>query len=107
MLTLITALAVDPASTKVACYAERLEDFATITNIITLSEESTQSYVFVLDTETGLAVSGLMKMVHSDKVQFGSAGFLLNNDGNVFMAKKYHKGSTEDHKAMLVSYNSI
>ena len=50
----VTALAVDPAGLKVACHGYNAAE----------ADGSKVGYIFVLDTETGATVSGLMKMTH-------------------------------------------
>ena len=75
MLTTITALSVDPAGIKLACHGYSNTD-----------ENSTKGYLFVLDTTTGTIVSGLMEMTHDAAFAVKSAGFLLRDDGPLFLA---------------------
>lgn len=56
-LTTVTALAIDPANSKIACHAA--------SGSVNLQPESTVGYIFVLDLLSGVAVSGLMKMTHT------------------------------------------
>ena len=84
----MTALALDPAETKLACYG------------YSTAERSSNKvgYIFVLDAETGTPVSGLMKMSHSREFTASSSGILLNDDGHVFMTKSTLKyGSESDY----------
>ena len=65
-------------------------------------------YIFVLDTATGTVVSGLMKMTHTPQDFVArSAGFLLNNDGRVFMTRNVLKLNSEWAYPQFLSYDSV
>ena len=75
-LTTVTALAIDPQGMKIACYGYS----ATDTN-------SAIGYLFVLDTNSGAILSGLMKL-DNNNVAFSvqSSSMIYQNDGRVYMA---------------------
>ena len=78
-LNTITALAVSPDDTKLACHGWRSKQ-DNIDNWI--------GYVFMLRTDTGASASGLIKMTHHSNRTFhvNSAGFLLYDSGILMMA---------------------
>ena len=91
----MTALAVDPAGLKVACHGTRE------------SYSNQVGYIFVLDAETGATVSGMMKMTHTRSVDVRSAGFILNNDGNVYLTKSSLTSDSLEDRAQFIGYNSL
>jgi len=78
-LNTISALAVSPDNTKLACHGWRSKQ-DNIDNVV--------GYVFMLRTDTGASASGLIKMTHPNGSPFhvNSAGFLLYDSGIVMMA---------------------
>ena len=94
----VTALAVDPAGLKVACHGYSAAEHS----------NSMVGYIFVLDTSTGSVDSGLMKMTHAPQDFVArSAGFLLNNDGRVFMTRNVLGLGSEKDFPQLLSYDSV
>ena len=84
-LNTITALALDPNGTKVACHGfeSRLVDI-----------DNTVGFIFILDAETGALASGLMTIEHDGAYTVSSSGFLLDNDMSVHMAFNARGSST-------------
>ena len=88
----ITALAVDDAGTKLACYgydSPLVDDNAFI------------GFIFVLNPSTGSTASGLMKITMATThggYRVTSPGFLVESDGGVYMAfnNLYNSGSTTE-----------
>ena len=78
-LTTVTALALDPDATKVACYGED-----TYSNDL----DANAGFIFVLDAETGISASDIMKLEHSDApYDVKSAGLVQRNSGMVYWAE--------------------
>ena len=76
----ITALAVDDAGTKLACYGYESP---------LIDDASDTGFIFVLNPSTGSTASGLMKITmtfEGEGYRVTSAGFLVDSDGGVFMA---------------------
>lgn len=96
-LNIVTAIAVDPAGTKVACYGYSSAD---------LLADSTDGYIFVLDASTGMLVSGLMKMSHQQVFMARGPGFMLKNDGTVLMTTSAMDAGTVDD-LHLIGYDSV
>lgn len=85
VLNTITALAIDPAGTKLVCHgAEQDGDMTT-----RYTSNKKQGYLFVLDVASGEIVSGLMEMVHDLEYTVNSAGMLLYDNGMVYFAEDY------------------
>ena len=88
ILNTITALAVSPDNTKLACHGWRSKDD---------SVNHTTGYLFLLSTETGKSISGLMRMNHTQSYTVKSAGFLLTDSGIAIMSfnlKGNYNGNT-------------
>ena len=76
-LNTISALAVSPDDTKLACHGWRskLDDV-----------NNTIGYVFLLRTDSGMTASKLLKMTHDQSYHVSSSGFLLHDSDIAMMA---------------------
>ena len=78
-MTTITALAIDPQAEKLACYGED-----TYRNDL----DAMQGFIFVLDPSTGIAISELMSITHTDApYDVKSAGLVIRESGIVYWAE--------------------
>ena len=71
----ITALAIDDAGTKLACYGY---------DSLLVNDNSDLGFLFVLDPSTGSTASGLMRLDVYDGSRVTSPGFLIESDGAVY-----------------------
>lgn len=76
-LNTITALAVSPDDTKLACHGWRSKHDSIYHRV---------GYVFLLRTDTGATASKLLRMTHNSSYHVSSAGFDLLNSGVATMA---------------------
>ena len=96
-LKYVTALAVDPAGLKVACHGYSGAEL----------NGSQIGYVFVLDAGTGTVVSSLMKMTHKKAFVANSAGFMLNNDGRVYLTQNVLTAGSDFDIPQLICFDSV
>lgn len=82
----ITALSINPAGTKLACYGWE-------NPLVNLG--ATDGFIFILDPGSGATASGMMKLTFSTPgYQVKSHGFKITADGSVFMAFNHLSTST-------------
>ena len=95
-LNTVTALAVDPNGTKVACHGFESR-LVNIDNFV--------GFLFILDAATGALSSGLMVLEHDGAYTVTSAGFLLDNDLTVHIAFD-HQGTNVFSKEQPMRWGS-
>lgn len=103
-------MAISPDLSGIACYAAHADDIVTISasNDISLNHASQQGYVFVLDTNTGEATSGLMKISHGENFHATNRGFIMLNDRQVLMAISYEQQDLSlSLGPRLITYDSM
>ena len=103
ILNTITALAVSPDDTKLVCHGWRSKDD---------SVDHTTGYLFMLSTETGKSISGLMRMNHNfnQSMTVKSAGFLLTDSGIAIMSmnvKGNYNGNTTRQRYKITAIDLV
>lgn len=107
-LTSITALAINPSATKLACYGHTVD---VVTEPYTASEN--YGYLFVLGVGSGEIVSGLMEFNYASQYSVDSSSMLFYDSGVVYFAPHYRgannriiEGSAPLYTQQLLAWNS-